>query len=893
MKKRKLLLEGLLIATLALSACHSGNERKAEGDKASVSTMAVETKGKTGNKTEKQDRQTTKADKKYVPKQVKYQKDETTQVLVDADIQAKDIVKIVQHGDHWHVFTNDGRERITYQDPTALLSEQSGGQSTDSPTKTANHSAQQGGLVFISVVSLADLKGLPVSQIKVHGDHWHVYLQDGTEYLTYENPGHAFPHITITEYVGNHGSSTANQNSTRQLNYVHDRQTPPQPKPNDVKPQGPSDQVQNWDPNRVVKILQHEDHYHVYTADGREFISYIDPRPFYPDAEFGQYIGSHGDGMAQQPGQPGDQPQRPDVQKPQPGQSASQKPDGKKQDRKKPDASKPQGSKPGQQKPTPQKPGGLYLVTVVDLAGLKKLDVEKILQHDDHYHVYTKDKKEYITYHDPRSVFPKMKIGTYTGRHGHQQSNQGQQGNQGNQSKPGNQNKPGQTGNQGRTNRPSVKPIVQDPKDPKRIVRIAKHNDHWHLISADGTEQITYDDPQALYPDIKIEDYLGEHLKPVDPNELFSYDDVEAELIIPEKALDWYGGMQYAIDFDPIKEEFIVPHLDHFHNISIKTIIGLAKDGKTFKQYTARQVVATLKYWVTHPQERPKKAGWGDQTGQIDEGPAEDYRETELKLAFLRKHYGITSKSDYLRIRDAVEIYVGEETVKVYLSDLKVENGQVIPTVELPKIEKRKVPWPTEENEDKTEETEDKPEDKSEENGDQKDEIPSPSIPAPIPDARPDSPNHEQSADETEDEEPTVPADDEQDEDDRTNDDQADEDGQDETVPSGPSEPGNQAELEQAAAMYGISVGELEELFLEVVPDGSIYQAVFHEDQTVTIGGQTYDLKEALSEMKGEVMVNETVAPAMDEDNQSEAAEENAEAGEDSSAIEDGDSEES
>lgn len=873
MKKRIVLLEGLLIATMVFSACRPRDEKQADRQPTAVSSTA-EVQPKEKNRSKKE------AAKKYVPKQVKYQKDDTTQVLVDAEIQDKDIVKIVQHGDHWHVFTSDGRERITYQDPNILLAQQDSGQDgTKNGTGTERGSQRSSGLVFISVVSLADLQGLPVTQIKVHGDHWHVYLQDGTEYLTYENPGASFPHIAITEYTGNHGSSTANRGGGLRLNHMQD--PIPQPDvPNGGASQKPSGDVQAWDPNRVVKILQHEDHYHVYTADGREFISYIDPRPYYPNAEFGQYIGSHDDQTARQnqnhdrQGQSVPRPQpdggRPDGTKPNTQRQNPPKPNDRGQN-----TPKPNGQSQNTPQPKPQLPGGLHLVTVVDLAGLKKMDVEQILQHDDHYHVYTKDKKEYITYHDPRQVFPKMKIGKYIGHHGKPQADQGNQkphsskpqNNPGNtqsdqgkqnqgQGKP-NQGKPGHTspGNDGQNpnkpDRPPVKPIVQDPKDPKRIVRIAKHNDHWHLISADGTEKITYEDPQPYYPDIKIEDYLGEHVKPVDPNELFSYDDVEAELIIPEKALDWYGGMQYAIDFDPIKEEFIVPHLDHFHNISIKTIIGLAKDGKTFKQYTARQVVATLKYWVTHPQERPKKAGWGDQTGQIDEGPAEDYRETELKLAFLRKHYGITSKSDYLRIRDAVEIYVGEETVKVYLSDLKVENGKVIPTVELPKIEKRKVPWPTEENDDSTEDhsaTDDRIEE----------ETPASHTPDQGQNEKPDEDSDGSSQEDTkpqDDEEDTEDTDDTEGEDDTepqdNNDggaDQSDED-MDQNDPSWPSQPGDQSQLQAAADLYGITVEQLEELFLEVVPEGSIYQAVFHANQTVTSQGKTYDLKEGLTSL--------------------------------------------
>ena len=45
----------------------------------------------------------------------------------------------------------------------------------------------------------------------------------------------------------------------------------------------------------IVKILKHGDHYHIYDSKGNEGITYTNPRSLYPEAEFGEYQGNHGE----------------------------------------------------------------------------------------------------------------------------------------------------------------------------------------------------------------------------------------------------------------------------------------------------------------------------------------------------------------------------------------------------------------------------------------------------------------------------------------------------------------------------------------------------------------------------------------------------------------------
>lgn len=219
----------------------------------------------------------------FKQKTTTYAADTTTDVLLDApDVDANDIVKIIKHGDHWHVFTKDGREIITYKDPTLA------------------HTTQDLRDVH-SVVSNSELTDMGVQVVRIlqHGNHWHVYTSDGREFITYSDPSSYYPNITIGTYTGSHnhesythpafdGGSGQDYSSTPSYGASSDSSSSSSVPniPGLVEVHSGLDEIKNKD---IVKILKHEDHWHVYDRDGHEYVVHTDPSPLFPHAFVGEY----------------------------------------------------------------------------------------------------------------------------------------------------------------------------------------------------------------------------------------------------------------------------------------------------------------------------------------------------------------------------------------------------------------------------------------------------------------------------------------------------------------------------------------------------------------------------------------------------------------------------
>lgn len=133
------------------------------------------------------------------------------------------IISYYKHGDHWHVKTADGKEYITYEDPALH----------DKTIKTKEKKVQ--------TISKKELNNKKIISYYRHGDHWHVKTADGKEYITYQDP--------------------AKKNKA-----LKKRET----KIAVVKASDLSGKT-------ITHIYRHGDHWHVKTADGKEYITYQDP----------------------------------------------------------------------------------------------------------------------------------------------------------------------------------------------------------------------------------------------------------------------------------------------------------------------------------------------------------------------------------------------------------------------------------------------------------------------------------------------------------------------------------------------------------------------------------------------------------------------------------------
>lgn len=487
-----------------------------------------------------------------------YAADATTDVLIDApDVDPSEIVKIIKHGDHWHVFTKDGREIITYKDPTRARSARD---------LRDTH----------SVVSAGELKrvGSEVVKILKHGNHYHVYTADGREFITYTDPSGLYPNIPIGTYTGSHAShhadagASADGQADDQALTQADAEAPDMPGLNIIHVVS-LNRLAKMD---ITKILKHADHYHCYTRDGREVITYDDPQFVFPGIEIGTYVGNHEDGGASNPSD--------DASNPFGGEAASSDTESK---------------------------------------------IVRILKHGDHWHCYDAAGNEFIYRGNAPAAFPNASQGIYTGPEHDSAGNPLPSGSSStdttttDSSSPIPLPLPSEPSESSHGHEGLMRVLTLDELKSKAIVRILKHGDHWHVYDKDNKEYVVHEDPSALFPDAE----KGDYEKAIDPSiqlegdEIFSYDDVKAEKKVDLSKLSQlrqlpYEDLQWMRAFDRDSQTFYAVHLAggaHVHGHTISDIArAIKQDAATYKKLgiSARDIVATLKYIVEHPDQQSK-----------------------------------------------------------------------------------------------------------------------------------------------------------------------------------------------------------------------------------------------------------------------------------------------
>ena len=504
-KNKKLTIANYLLATtLLLTACSTSNSAK--------------------NKN-KHD---------FEEKKSSYVQDNTTEVLIDnPNIKKEDIVKIIKHGDHWHVFTKDGKEHITYTDPNTI------------PDGSSISSS--------SVVDSKELNGADVVAIKKHGNHWHVYTRDGQEYITYDDPSSMFPDVPVTQYTGHHGD-LGNSNSYGGASY---------------------DYLSNDNTNSYDSSSEEHDYSNPST-------------PLVPQN--------------------------------------------------------------GNIKEAIER---LHIVGVLGKKAVNRYDIVKILQHEDHFHIYDSEGNEGITYTNPRNLYPNASFGQYQGSHGDNNN-------------------------------------INNSQWPAGITRIVDHGDHWHLYRGNTEVAVVHENPKSHYPNAEyIDERPRKHNNTkVEDHEIFSYWSVNAELkdgildVLDDnlKNMTNYGSLTDTnipvYGSDGIKENIFywLHNGNHYHAITIKQIIKNAKAGD-YGNYTAKEVVAALKYIIQNPEKIKQLQKENEEKITVD---------PEKIINFLKDYYKMDADNVQV-IGDKAYIYA-KETHEFLLKDFKEENGKVVYKKTLPQI---------------------------------------------------------------------------------------------------------------------------------------------------------------------------------------------------------------
>lgn len=749
-------------------------------------------------------------------KETKYKKDDSTEVLIDSKVKGK-IVKVLQHGDHYHVYTSEGKEFITYditeikeKYPNLPIGEYVGthednnfqgmeeGKKTEESEKTEKKKKKKNkrnkkkrnkkknkknkksdktkknkkkgkGKKRRNTrknkknTNKKENKNKKKSKVKKKNKNKKKNKENKKQNNKKKNKNKKDKKNKNKKIKAKNKKSVKKKNQKKAKNTVKTRKNKKNAekkiekltltlkekisKLNIIGVLG-ADEVDRYD---IIKILRHGDHYHIYDSKGNEGIVYSNPKELYPNATFGEYVGSHGD-------------HKNDISQKNNKLESPEKTENTQENNQK-DVNK---LKSDTTKPNVEKKGS---------------DVISILRHGDHYHVYTADGHEYITYSDPSSMYPDVPIGTYTGSHGEHKTSESTENN-GNSTTTDNQDN---TGNMGNNETPTVNPIDRlhivgtlggNPVDRYNIVKILKHEDHYHIYDANGNEGVVYENPRHLYPNATFGEYVGNHgdnqsQKPkeikwpegitrivdhgdhwhlykgdveiavvhenpkehypnaeyiderpsdnskvqVEDNEIFGYNDVEPALSDSAKKylddnlkkMENFGsivGETPVYGSDGAKENiFYWLHGNHYHAITIKQIIQNQKAGM-YGDTSAREIVAALKYIV----EKRKKIA--NENSDLKD-KIEDEIEKELKIEgsidledsylvekYLIGHYGkenivINQLGNEFTISDKE----GNTLFTLNLSDFTNKNGKVEYKGSLPELKIEKKPEPTEDTE--------------------------------------------------------------------------------------------------------------------------------------------------------------------------------------------------
>lgn len=130
-----------------------------------------------------------------------------------------------------------------------------------------------------------------------HGDHYHVQLKDGTEYISYEDPTVLNPELKVEEYHGNHENENIEKPSNTEKDSFTEKNKDSE-ESDDTSSESekltfiPVVKLEELKDVNIISADLHEDHWHLKDDKGNEYLTYDDPRGILQNIDFGEYKGS-------------------------------------------------------------------------------------------------------------------------------------------------------------------------------------------------------------------------------------------------------------------------------------------------------------------------------------------------------------------------------------------------------------------------------------------------------------------------------------------------------------------------------------------------------------------------------------------------------------------------
>lgn len=205
------------------------------------------------------------------------------------------------------------------------------------------------------------------------------------------------------------------------------------------------------------------------------------------------------------------------------------------------------------------------------------------------------------------------------------------------------------------------------------------------MYDKDGNETVVNTNPKAHYPNAEYIDESNHNSDiKVDDREIFTYADVRAQIIDNKiksymddnlKSMEAYGDVpndgKEVYGSDGLRKNvFYWLHGGHYHAITIKQIIQKEK-AKEFGPYTAKDVVAAMKYKIENPgtdlEYKPQVEGW------------------EV-VEYLKEYYKIKASTRILQVGNDIYIYSGDESVAINLSEFEKVDGKISHKGKLPEV---------------------------------------------------------------------------------------------------------------------------------------------------------------------------------------------------------------